>query len=222
MGFSQKKKHTGLGMSSLILSIIALVLVILIFVFIFVSFGFMTMFLAMIFALVGFILSLIALIFGAIAFFGRHKDKFGLIGFILGVVLLVMSIISPSIASYIAFTSMIEEIEPVYEFPPNISVIIEDHSDNVNGAGDNLFTIRHVAGDSIYWDYISVLIYNDNATITYETNAYYLSGSFSVGDIVVISENSYDDPVSSETTLTVRIIHELTDTLLSDSDIEIE
>jgi len=218
-----QKKHTGFGWASLILGIIAVVLVILIFVLIFANLEYMFYFIASIFGFVAFILSIIGLVFGALAYFGRHKDKIGLIGFILGVVMLVMSLIGPSLGTYFVYTSGLDAIRPTFEISPDIFIEVQDHPDNVNGMGDNLFVITHDSGETIYWDDLFITIYIDYFNeITSETNVDDLSGSFSVGDSVVISEESYENPVTESTSLTVRIIHTTSGALIYTDDIEIE
>jgi len=76
--------HTGLGIASLVLGIIATCL--------FVSpatalseSGRISETIAVLFDWVGMLLGLLALVFGAISYFGKGKDGFGLAGFILGI-----------------------------------------------------------------------------------------------------------------------------------------
>ena len=216
-----QKKHTGLGWASFILGIIALVLIILILVLIFANIGYMYYFLAYIFALVGFIISIIAIVFGALAYFGRHKDKIGLIGFILGIVMLVMSLIAPSLGTYLVVYNEFQRVT-LDDITPSISIVIGDHPDVINGPGDNLLNLKNMDGETVYWDELSVRINNGNNSIESYTNADDLTGAFSAGDTVVISEDIYDDPVTEATTLSITIVHERTNSLIYSGNIDIE
>jgi len=217
-----QKKHTGFGWASLILSIVTLVIIILVFVLIFANIGYVYVMLVSIFGLVGFILSILAIIFGALAFFGRHKDKIGLIGFIMGIVLIILSLIAPSLGAYLYVSDGIDRIEPI-NFLPSVSISIIDHSDDVNGFGDNLFVLTHTGGERILWEDLSIRIHNEFFDdITDETNVINLSGSFSVGQSVIISEKNFDNPITSSEILDVQIIHLPTNSLIFDSSVFIE
>jgi hypothetical protein len=63
-------EHTGLGIASLILGIIAIVTCV----------------------IPVFILGILAVVFGALSYWGQSKDSYGLAGFILGVIAIVLNI----------------------------------------------------------------------------------------------------------------------------------
>jgi len=103
-----KGKASGLGVTSLILGIIAIVLMALFFI----PFS----------SLVGFILSILAIIFGAIAFWGSNKDKFGLAGFILGIIAISLVIVVSAL-TYFYVSGFVST--PPLETVPSIGFIAD-------------------------------------------------------------------------------------------------
>jgi len=211
MGVPIKKNHSTLGKVSLIFAILTIVLfvsnIIIVFAVAF-TLNFSLSILSTIFSLLLFIFTILALILGAISYFGKEKDKYGLVGFIVGLVFLILMFVSIAIAAttYVYVSGLGSPNS--YTVAPSVTFKVIDHSDNIGGAGDNLLILQHNGGDTIDLSQLSIEVFDeDNNEITLQTNAYYAYGTFSVGDEFIIKEGSYNDPVSSATTLKVRIIH---------------
>ena len=144
MEMNQIKKHSSLGIASLLLSIISIVLIFLVFILMFLGIGDTAIYIFSIFSLLLFILPLVAIILGAIAYFGKDKDIFGLAGFIIGIVIIVTSPIAMAATTYVYVSG---QLSPMPESAPSIAWTVDRDANTVTitfgSSGDTYGTISH-------------------------------------------------------------------------------
>jgi len=107
MEISKIKKHTSMGLASLLLVIISILLIVIIVVLLFINIGSEIFFILYVFSILLFIILIIAIIFGAFAYFGKEKDVYGLIGFILGIIIIATMPITMSATTYLYVSGIV-------------------------------------------------------------------------------------------------------------------
>jgi ABC-type transport system involved in multi-copper enzyme maturation permease subunit len=101
------KKHTTIGLISLISAILTIVLVIITLSLLFAGIGELILILISIVSFLCLILPIIAIILGAFAYFSKNKDTYGLIGFILGIILIVTVPVANAATVYVYVSGML-------------------------------------------------------------------------------------------------------------------
>jgi len=102
------------------------------------------------------------------------------------------------------------------EQPPQATVSVSDADATLDGTSQtqDVVVIEHRGGDDLPAEDTSVIVEGSTAVDTS------LGTGLSVGESVTLTEDGGD--VSSDTTLTVRVVHTPSETLLTDTEVTVQ
>ena len=165
------------------------------------------------------------------------KNKKG-VSPVIGVILMVA--VTVILAAVIA--SFIFGLGTKVKSAPQVQLYLEDASDKADGKGDELFTVTHYGGDDLNLEEIKLQVVGKNKTgnditctliwdkddkkfsgdkLETNNNNDIRDGILSVGESFTVKEQSNKD-VFNNTTLTLRVIHIPTGTIIFEGSVRVQ